>query len=845
MSKTIGVILSLKDKLSAPMKKARDSVKDVTREMKRSRNQIKDWGKGIGKTVGDVASKVKKVSLAFGGLAAGAAIKTGLTEAMDLEGYRVQLETATKDSKKAGDIMKWAVNMANKTPFEAGPLVEGASKLEMMGMSAKKYLPMIGDMAAATNKPVDQAVEAMIDAQTGELERLKEFGITKAQIAKKANEMFRDQEVINAKGQITDQEKFNEALMSIMQERYSGGMDALSNTTRGLWSTVTGVTKSALAQIVGITSDGTIRQGSLMETLKGKIKSVGETLTRWQEDGTIDRISEKIKSGVDIAVEVFGKLKDAVMMVKDNMNILLPAVAGVASAMAAFSVMSKIQGAFKIWSAATKTQTTLQWLLNSALLANPLFWVAIAIGAVVAIGIVLYKNWDKIKAKADELFSTIKEKWDGIKSATSEKWNAVKETLSGIWDGIKSIASTIWEGIKTAVGAAVKGMLAVVIGPVGMMAILIYKNWDKVKVVLLKAWEVIKTAASNAWNAISSTVMSVVGPIISFLTTAWTLVKTVIEAVFKGILAVIIIVLSTIWNTISGVFTSIWTTISGVLTAIWTIISTIWTNILNFYIGVLTAIWGVISNAFTTIWTTITSVLTTIWTTIMTIWNSILAFWTGIVTAIWGAISSAFTSIYSTISSILSSIWSTIVSIWNNIKSAISNAINAIKSAVSSGFSAMASSISNVFNGVKSTISGIFNGILSTIRSILNTGIGMVNGFIGKVNGAIKTANKVPGVNIGTVGKVPMFAKGGIATGPSVFGEAGPEMAIPLKRNARSRMLLEQTNRIIGGPEKKSDTGDKKINITVKVDTLIGRREFIDEVGSEIERSISLALANI
>ncbi|BAE83965.1 hypothetical protein DSY2176 [Desulfitobacterium hafniense Y51] len=45
---------------------------------------------------------------------------------------------------------------------------------------------------------------------------------------------------------------------------------------------------------------------------------------------------------------------------------------------------------------------------------------------------------------------------------------------------------------------------------------------------------------------------------------------------------------------------------------------------------------------------------------------------------------------------------------------------------------------------------------------------------------------------------MPAFATGGIATRPSIFGEAGPEMAIPLQRSPRSLALLEQTAQILG-----------------------------------------------
>jgi hypothetical protein len=42
------------------------------------------------------------------------------------------------------------------------------------------------------------------------------------------------------------------------------------------------------------------------------------------------------------------------------------------------------------------------------------------------------------------------------------------------------------------------------------------------------------------------------------------------------------------------------------------------------------------------------------------------------------------------------------------------------------------------------------------------------------------------------------FASGGIATRPSIFGEDGPEMAIPLQRTPRSIALLQQTASILG-----------------------------------------------
>lgn len=85
--------------------------------------------------------------------------------------------------------------------------------------------------------------------------------------------------------------------------------------------------------------------------------------------------------------------------------------------------------------------------------------------------------------------------------------------------------------------------------------------------------------------------------------------------------------------------------------------------------------------------------------------------------------------------------------------------------------------------------------------------------ILSKIYGAI--ANVVGGVakflGIGSGDKpkptpVPGYASGGIATRPSIFGEAGPEMAIPLERTPRSLGLLNKTAQILG-----AETGGAQI----------------------------------
>lgn len=430
--KTIGIVLSLKNKYSEGFKSFKDATKATDKDIKRMHNRMKNFGRDANRAFVDFAKKGTMAVGAFGAAAAGLGVKKGLSEAFDMEGYKAQLETATKDTKKASDVMQYAINLANKTPFEGGELVEASAKFESMGMSAKKWLTLTGDMAGATNKSMDQATEAIIDAQTGELERLKEFGIKKADIAKKANEMFAEEEIINAKGQIVNQEKFNEALVALMQDKYKGGMDKLANTTKGMWSTITGVTKSALATMMGMGTDGAVRSGSALDLIRQNVKALSEQFSQWQEDGTIEKWSKKMDKGAAVAVNAIKNAVGAIRWMKNNAGWLIPVLAGVASGIGALKILLKLASWIRMVRAAMQVASAMSFL-------TPMGLLAVAIGVVIGLLVAVVLHWKKIKAAGKNALNFLIEKFSKFKDFLGQF--SVPKWIKRMVDLFKKIAS--------------------------------------------------------------------------------------------------------------------------------------------------------------------------------------------------------------------------------------------------------------------------------------------------------------------------------------------------------------------------------------------------------------------
>lgn len=75
---------------------------------------------------------------------------------------------------------------------------------------------------------------------------------------------------------------------------------------------------------------------------------------------------------------------------------------------------------------------------------SPIGLVIAAITAAIAVGVLLYKNWDTIKEKAGELFTTISDKFAQIKKAVTDKINDARDNVRNAIEKIKGFFNFTW-----------------------------------------------------------------------------------------------------------------------------------------------------------------------------------------------------------------------------------------------------------------------------------------------------------------------------------------------------------------------------------------------------------------
>ena len=218
-------------------------------------------------------------------------------------------------------------------------------------------------------------------------------------------------------------------------------------------------TKSTMEEINNIKYDslGSAFEGISRQIETGVVISIGEKLLPKLNEFA-NWINENMPQIQQIADSVLNGIGNAVTFVANNLNILIPILAGTLAGFVAFQIISTISTLFTTFKTVITGVTTAQGLLNAVMAANPFGAVATVIGLLVAAGVALYMNWDTIKQKAQELFAKLSEVWNNIKTTVVNKVEEIKAGIINKFTSIKdemlnigrNIVEGLWNGITSA-----------------------------------------------------------------------------------------------------------------------------------------------------------------------------------------------------------------------------------------------------------------------------------------------------------------------------------------------------------------------------------------------------------
>jgi len=204
----------------------------------------------------------------------------------EFEGYNAQLTTVLGSSEAAARALANITKFASKTPFEVSQLTAVFTRLANSGITPTiKELQKIGDVATSQNKDINQYVEAILDAQTLEFERLKEFGILASKSGDEVTFSFKNQET-TVKATSSAVREYLITLGDL--DGISGSAEAKSKTLGGALSNLSDAS-AALALTIG-----TKLSPALISIINGLGKAIGGTVDYVKDIGDINAAMDKL-----------------------------------------------------------------------------------------------------------------------------------------------------------------------------------------------------------------------------------------------------------------------------------------------------------------------------------------------------------------------------------------------------------------------------------------------------------------------------------------------------------------------------------------------------------------------
>ncbi|MEC0370888.1 phage tail tape measure protein [Paenibacillus chibensis] len=363
--------------------------------------------------------------------------------------------------------------------FKAG-LEGGAFNLDKVGDSIK-------ELGIRTKDGSQSTVEAYKIIGVNASKTMKSF----AKGGPSAQKAFR--QVVNALEKVKDPVARNTASVNLFGTQFE---DLEKNTISALTHARSqfDMTKNTMDQI------GKIKYGNMNQAVQGIGRMFETSVLIPIADRVLPKLNEfgqwfrsktpEIESLIDKAftkgAKVIEGFKDSIQWARDNAEWLTPVVIGLTSAIAAQRIVGVVSKMYSTWTNATRGLTVAQVALNLVTKASPFGWIATVIGLVVAAGVYLYKNWDTVKLKAQQLWVTLTSVWTNIKTSITSAvtgvstWlnsfplgqtflettrgliASVKQIFNGFIQFFKSVFKGDWEGAWQGIVEVFRGQFSMI-----------------------------------------------------------------------------------------------------------------------------------------------------------------------------------------------------------------------------------------------------------------------------------------------------------------------------------------------------------------------------------------------
>lgn len=266
------------------------------------------------KATGNASNSMGKLKVAAAAVAVAFAAFKSIKIAGEFEKLQVVLKAVTGSTKEAALAFKFVQDIAKGLPFSLQEITTAYTKMVALGIQpTREALISFANTAAATGKTLNQFVEAIADAVTGEFERLKEFGI---KVRNEGDTLKLTFQGITKSIQ-NDAASIQKYLQDIGETQFAGAAADQMDTLNGRWSVftdevskfadefanATGLLDFAKVSLVALTivlEEMRDSLGGVIDFIKTEIPAAFGTLGKW-----IGLTEGQMSSFVDTVINVF------------------------------------------------------------------------------------------------------------------------------------------------------------------------------------------------------------------------------------------------------------------------------------------------------------------------------------------------------------------------------------------------------------------------------------------------------------------------------------------------------------------------------------------------------------